>query len=242
MSGNMKGCAKHGFTLVELLLTMGISAILLVTLAILAAQSARSFAMARRNTDQMSGARALIHLLEHELSTRLPGSPLMCSGGKPDRIAWIRLVSPHEEKAGDPGDLATYFYYLHQVEEANGSISQKLFRKCIGPAGTQRILEGDDPSLRPEPEPETDEIVLEQVLGFSMTPVYFDPSTQKLETWDESSPVPAERLKMRLKLIDEAATKGFSNGEDWSRAADSPNPDELPHIRTFSHTFDLTEW
>lgn len=240
MNRFMKGWRKQGFTLIEMLLTMAISSVLLVTLAALVVQGTKGHAMSQRAIDQISEARAFIQLLEHELSTRLPDSPIIYDKDKPDRIAWFRVISPHEENTDDPGDLSMIAYYMHDLATPDGKVQPKLFRKCIGPKLTQQILENEEHASFPEPEPTEDEIVLEQALGFSMTPYYYDPSTQRMEPWSGSNQPPVKMLVMKFKLADETLTKKYSNGNDWRRIAESPSPEEMPYIRTFAHTFHLT--
>jgi prepilin-type N-terminal cleavage/methylation domain-containing protein len=240
MNRDMKRLHQHGFTLIELLLTMAISTVLLCTIAALVGQSTKGYTVSQRAVDQISEARSLIQLLEHELSTRLPDTPLIHRSDKPDQIAWFRVISNHEEKTNHPGDLSMNYYYLYHVEEPDGRIRPKLLRKCISPELTQQILENRDDASFPEPEPTKDEVVLEQVLGFSMTPYYHDPSSQMMESWNGQNQPPAETIVMELKLIDDAAAKYISDTDEWKRVAGSPSPEEVPYIRTFTHTFYLT--
>ncbi len=236
----MKGLRRNGFTLIELLVTMAIAGVLLTILASMMFQSSNGYVISQRAVDQISQARALIQLMDHELSTRLPETPLIHQTQKPAQIAWFRTISTNEESTNSPGDLTMVCYELQYIEDPHGDFRPSLLRKCILPAETRQILENQSSLTFPETDPETDEIVLDDVLVFSIVLQGFNSATQQMEPSDPDLGIPMENLILTLSLVDQSITRNYSDVSEWQRLATSPKPEELPYIRTFKYTFDLT--
>ena len=63
--------------MIELLVAMAITSIIMVTLFSLVGQSTTSYTQTQRAVNAVSQARAFIQFFDRELSTRLPGTPMI---------------------------------------------------------------------------------------------------------------------------------------------------------------------
>lgn len=231
---------RSGFTLIELLVTMAVSSVLLLVLALLIAQSTDGYAMSQRSVNHLSQARAFLQLFGSELSLRLPETPLihLSSFSAPegqDKIAFVRTLSNDEQLPDAPGDLVTNCYYVAFVEDSDQRMVPKLFRKIINPAETQNLIEAGNEAGFPAVDPSLDEPVIDSVLSFKATPMYFNPATGNDEPWNKNIGHAPSHIELALRTIDDSSARRLPNQAAWHRLATSPRKNELQMIRSVSH-------
>lgn len=234
--------------MIELLVAMAITSIIMVTLLSLVGQSTASYTQTQRAVNAISQARAFIQFFDRELSTRLPGTPLVHSpkssaGGPPgsDRIAFVRTLSTDEFLPTDPGDLGTSVYYVDYSADGTRGQSPKLFRKSLGPGDTQAFIEANGTPAMPTVDPTVDEPIIPNVLSFEATPMYQDSSTGNLTPWATSSPEPPSLIELKITFLDDSSAQRFKTPPEWNRLATSPRDNELQLIRTFTRNIAIAK-
>lgn len=220
----------EGFTLFELVVTMAISSVILLTLAGFLTHTTEGYVLAQRSMNHLSQARAFVQLFQSDLSKRLPGTSLIhCpprGGGfqVSDQIAFVRTIANDEQNPDVPGDLVTVCYYVAFAEESNQRVIPKLFRKILNPRETQQLMEAGDGAEFPEVNPSLDESVIDSVLGFHATPSYDNPPSC---------------IELVLRTVDESLSLRLMNEADWIRLASAPKSSELPCIREVSQKLSI---
>lgn len=244
MARGMIPSKTKAFTLVELLVSMAISSVLLLTLAMLMSQATDGYALSQRSIDQITQARAVFHLIETDLSSRLPDAPLAINSDPKDRdkgsnqISLVSVMAGYEQNPEHPGDLATICYYVAYDQDPARETTPKLYRRSLDSAGTQERLEkGIDAPI--EPDPDSDEPVLDGVLKFQAKLYATNPASGLEEAWQASSNHEPTHLELTLTIVDRALAKRLRDRSDWERIADSPKDSELQMIRTFTRKISI---
>lgn len=236
-----------GFTLIELLVAMAITSIIMVTLFSLVGQTTSSYTQTQRAVNAVSQARAFIQFFDRELSTRLPGTPLIYekkSGAYPadsDRIAFVRALTQDEFDKADPGDLGTSVYYVDFSNDGARGESPKLFRKNLGSKKTQDLIEeGAEPAF-PAVDATADEPIVPNVLSFETTPMFRDPADGELKEWSNTSPEPPSVVELSITFVDDSSAQRFKTKDEWDRLATSPRDNELQLVRTFTRNIAIAK-
>lgn len=231
---------RSGFSLVELQVAMAITSVITILLFTLVGQSTASYGQTQRAVNTLSQARAFVQFFERELSTHLPGTPIIHEGGalgspeSSDKIAFVRSLSRYEQDASTPGDLGTSAYYVAFTSDRGTSVSPKLFRKTLNPVETQALIEPASAPSIPDPDPLTDEVIIDNILSFRAIPQFHDPATGELVDWDETSPEEPTTIALTIQFIDESSAMRFSSEAEWNRLATNPRDNERQLIRTFT--------
>ena len=231
--------------MVELLVAMSITSVITLVLFSLVGQSTASYAQTQRAVSKLSQARAFLQFFEHELSTRLPATPLIhqsnAAGGpaSSDKIAFIRVVSRDEQPDTSRGDLGTSVYYVAFTSDRGDAVSPKLFRKSLDPLETQSLLESSPTPDFPEIDPATDEVVVYNMLDFEAAPKYPDPATGELLDWEAAVAERPTCIALTIRFIDDTSAPRFTNETDWNRLATSPRDSERKLIRTFTRMISI---
>ena len=233
--------------MVELLIAMAITSIIMVALFSLVGQSTDSYTRTQRAVNTISQARAFIQFFGRELSTRLPGTPLIHEKGAgdgveaSDKIAFVRAVSSDEQQAAMPGDLNLVSYRVAFTQDSPNAESPKLFRAARRPVETQTFLEITGTPAFPADDPALDEAIVANVIGFTAQPRFYSGSPPVLEDWTESSPEPPSVIELTIRFIDDSSAQRFRTRADWDRLADSPRDSEIQLIRTFTRSIAIAK-
>lgn len=245
-----------GFTLVELLVAMGITSVLMVALLSLVGTSTESLTHTQRALNSISQSRAFLQFFDRELSTRLPGTPLIheinsAAGGlSSDRIAFIRTLTDDEQitfanqTPPEPGDLGTSIYYIAYTDDPRFAPCYSLYRRSLGPEETQEIIESSvtspDPDF-PAATASNGEPVIPNILAFEAKPKYRDPATGDLEDWVITDTEPPAVIELKITFFDESAARRYKTQSEWDRLASAPLDNELRFIRTFSRSIPIAK-
>lgn len=245
MLGVQRSMFARAFTMIELLVSMAITSILMLALFSLVGQSTAGYTRSQRAVNTLSQARAFIQFFGREISTRLPGTPLIhetgSGGGVPDseKIAFIRAISADEEDASDPGDLNTSHYYVAYSADGANAESPKLFRGVLGAEDTQSLIAAAGTPSFPPADPDSDEPIVPNVLGFMAKPKYYAGDPAIPEDWTASSPSPPSLIELTIRFIDDSSAQRFRTRAEWDRLATAPRENELQLIRTFTRTITI---
>lgn len=238
---------SRGFTLVELLASVGITSVLLVVLATIVTHTTDGYAMSQRSVNQLSQTRALLQLLDSELSIRLPDTPLMSlPDGEnamlaTDKLLFVRTLPADERQAGLEDDIATSCYYVRFVENADGQIVPRLFRKILNPSETQAMIEAGSDWKFPELDPTKDEPVVDGVVGFDVKPMCLDPETGSDKPWSPAIGHEPAYLEIMICTIDEAMSRRIKSPSEWHRVATAPQDGERQFIHKVSHKLSVSK-
>jgi prepilin-type N-terminal cleavage/methylation domain-containing protein len=231
---------RQGLTLIELLVTMTITSMLLITLAALVSQSTDAYSLSQRSLAHLSQSRAFVQIFQSELSLRLPDTPLVhhASNQGPamdyDKIIFVRTIPAIEQRSDSQGDIAAIYYYVEFAEGANQSVAPKLFRKILNFKETQSLIEAGSSAAFPEIDPSHDEPILDFVLSFQAIPMHLNPTTGNEERWDKTIDYEPSHVKISIRTIDESSSHRYVNEAEWNRLAISPKESERQIIRTIS--------
>lgn len=239
----------RGFSMIELLVAMAITSIIMVTLFSLVGQTTTSYTQTQRAVNAVSQARAFIQFFDRELSTRLPGTPLVhekksAAGGpsSSERIAFVRALTADEFTDTDPGDLGTSIYYVAFSNDGSRGESPKLFRKSLGPKETQeKIIEAGNTPALPTVDPTKDETIIPNVLSFEATPMFRDTANGGLTEWANGSPQPPSVVELEITFIDDSSAQRFKTQAEWNRLATAPRDNELQLVRTFTRNIAIAK-
>lgn len=234
--------------MVELLIAMAITSILMLALFTLVGQSTDSYTRTQRAVNTISQARAFIQFFGRELSTRLPGTPMVhekaTSGGvveSSEKIAFVRAVSSDEQTTAKPGDLNLVSYRVAFSQDTTNTESPKLFRAARNPELTQTFLETAGTPAFPADDPALDEPIIPNVIGFSAKPRYYSGSTPVLTDWTTTSPLPPSVIELTIRFIDDSTARRFKTRAEWDRLATSPRENERQFIRSFTRTIAIAK-
>jgi type II secretory pathway pseudopilin PulG len=234
--------------MVELLISMAISTIILMALFSLVGQSTDSYTRTQRAVNTISQARAFIQFFGRELSTRLPGTPMVhvkaTSNGiveASEKIAFVRAVSNDEQQAAKPGDLNLVSYRVAFSQDTTNIESPKLFRATRNPELTQTFLETAGTHAFPAADPVLDEPIVANVIGFTSKPRFYSGSPPVLIDWTTTSPQPPSVIELSIRFIDDSTAQRFKTRVEWDRLATSPRENEKQFIRTFTRTIAIAK-
>jgi|688.fasta_scaffold22026_9 type II secretory pathway pseudopilin PulG len=230
----------RGLTLIELLVTMAITSMLLIALAVIVSQSTNAYSLSQRSLDHLSQSRAFIQIFQSELTLRLSDTPLIHQtsnrGGTMnyDKIFFVRIIPANERSSDSNGDIASSCYYVAFAESGNQGVAPKLFRKIITSKETQSFIEAGSSAEFPEVDPNLDEPILDFVISFQAIPMYIDPTSGSEERWDKTIHSEPSHIKLSIRTMDESISGRYVNEAEWERLTISPNESERQMIRTVS--------
>ncbi len=234
--------------MVELLISMAITSIIMLALLSLVGQSTDSYTRTQRAVNTISQARAFMQFFGRELSTRLPGTPMVhekaSSNGvveASEKIAFVRAVSSDEQQAAKPGDLNLVSYRVAFSQDTTNVESPKLFRAARNPALTQTFLETAGTPAFPAADAALDEPIVANVIGFTAKPRYYSGSPPVLTDWTATSPQPPSVIELSIRFIDDSTAQRFKTRAEWDRLATSPRENEKQFIRTFTRTIAIAK-
>lgn len=234
--------------MVELLIAMAITSIIMLALFSLVGQSTDSYTRTQRAVNTISQARAFIQFFGRELSTRLPGTPMVheksTSSGvveASEKIAFVRAVSSDEQQAAKPGDLNLVSYRVAFSQDGTSAVSPKLIRAARNPELTQTFLETASTPAFPAADPILDEPIVANVLGFTAKPRFYSGSPPVLTDWTATSPLPPSVIELNIRFIDDSTARRFKTRAEWDRLATSPRDNERQFIRTFTRTIAIAK-
>lgn len=242
--------------MMELLVSMAITSILMITLLSLVGQSTDSYTRTQKAVNSLSQARAFMQFFEKEISTNLPDTHLLYektenssqeSPVNSDKLLFIRTLSTDEETDTDPGDIGTTHYYVAITADRGSAVSPKLYRQILGSEKTQELIEAGDgiafPAQNPSGATDPDEPLVYNVIDFTAQPKYRD-STGALLEWDDTLDEAPVVIDLTIRFVDDSTGERFKTKAKWDALAqDATDTDSANYslIQTFSRTIAIGE-
>lgn len=227
----MRSRRTHGFTLVEMLVSMGAGTVVLL----LAVTSLRSTGDGyTRSTSSMSAereARAVLTIAAEDLSKAVPGREMVFGGSdalwEKDKLGFLCL---QPEDAQSPtewvGDLCGVVYYLDDLEIGRDTV-RCLMRGFRDSEETFQALRSDTVSELYEPR-DVDEPVSFGVLAFEVEPLLRRPAGG-WSRWNEAADSEWEgpdAVRMRLVVARRELMGKLRRAGDWDASPLLGDPEE----------------
>lgn len=212
---------RGGFTLLELLVTMAIGAVLLLMAATLLGRAGDSYGQGSGSMAAEREARAVLTQMAEDLSKAVwhPDTVFESAGEgwKRDRTGFLCL-QPEDAQSDDgrTGDLCAVHYYVKDIEVGNATVRclMRGFRESgeVFPALKAGPV---DPLFAAE---ETDEPVAFGVLAFEATPLRREPGTGALVEWTRTGNLltgSPDFLRIRLVVARRELLGKLATSTDW---------------------------
>jgi len=240
---NRKITYAQGFTLIELLTSMAISSIILLFLFGLINQSSITYKTSSGAINTLSESRAFLQFFESDLSSRLPGSPLLSEvAATPfDKIGVLRVKSfdePEAPASQPDSDVRSSIYYVAFTADFRGTVSPKLYRHYLDGPASQALLDSSPTPTIPLGDPSIDEPIIYNVVSFKAQPKHNSSSGQPT-LWTAASNTPPEWVEITIEIIDDGTAARFRTQASWSALVDPNNRDRQQNVRTFTRTIPL---
>ena len=203
-------------------------------------QSSSTYQETQRAVTTLSDARSFLKFFENELSSRMPGTPVLFeTTTATDKIGFIRAQSYDEQKITE-GDLQTAIYYTAFTADSKGAGSPKLFRHSLDAKETQDLIETTGTPAMPSIDPTTDEPILYNVVTFKAQPKYYDTSGRPQDWTPASSEKPA-LVEVTVGVVDDSTAARYQAEPSWAKLRDSNNTDAKKYVRTYTRTILLSK-
>lgn len=233
--------ATRGFTLIELLTSMAIISIVMLLLLSLMDQSSSTYRNSQSAVSSLSEARAFFQFFESDLSSRLPGTPLMLEQEThADKVAFVRSQSYDEQISLSAGDLRTSVYYVAFTTDPGGSVSPKLFRKSLDDRETQTLVESSSTPAMPASQPAIDEPIVYNVIRYKTEAKAYN-AAGALETWTTTSTGQPAVLEVTLEITDDFTASRYKTEASWNTLRSTSNKKARETVRTYTRSITLSQ-
>lgn len=217
-----------GFSLVEMLVTMTIGAILLMIAANMLGRAGDSYDRGSGSVSAEREARAVLTQIASDLSkaewhkdTKFESKG---EGWKQGKLCVFSLQPDDAQSTdGRSGDLCVVNYYLKDIKVGNAMV-RCLMRGFRESATVFPALRNGDSSTLFEEDP-ADEPVAFGVLSFEVEPVIRDGSG-KWDTWIDGTATGPEAVRLRLVIARRELLGKLTTVEDWNSSPLRGNPEE----------------
>lgn len=212
---------RGGFTLLELLVTMAIGAVLLLIAATMLGRAGDSYSQGSGSVAAEREARAVLTQMGEDFAKAVGHKDnIFEAGGEGWKRARTGFLSLQPEDAqsedGRSGDLCAVHYYVKDIQVGESTVRclMRGFRESgeVFPA----IKAG---SLTPMfAEEDTDEPVAFGVLAFEATPLTREPGTGSLITWSAAGNLVTESpdfIRIRLVIARRELLGKLASTSDW---------------------------
>lgn len=227
--------SRHsGFTLVEMMVSMAVASVVLLTAAYLLGGTGDSYDRVGGNVAAEREARAAIAQMRSDMESALhhPAAPFSNSA---DTLAFLSLQPAiAQSDAGRIGDVCAVNYRLTDLPVGN-RVTRVLVRGFRESAETFASLKSGSASGLFDPRDLLDEPVAFGVLAFDTNPVVRD-ETGGWRTWSPAGGDAPEAVDLRLVLARRETLGRLRTAGDWdaatSRADNAENESDLEVYET----------
>lgn len=198
-------------------------------------QSSSTYQETQRAVTTLSDARSFLKFFEDELSSRMPGTPVLFeTTTETDKVGFVRAQSYDEQKTTE-GDLQTAIYYTAFTKDDKGAVSPKLFRHSLDAKKTQDLIETTGTPTMPQTDTATDEPILYNVVNFRAQPKYYDTSGTPRD-WTPASTEKPTLMEVTVAVIDDSTAARYQAEPLWAKLRDSNNADAKKYVRSYTRT------
>ena len=242
-------------TLLEVLVTCSVGAIVLMVLAGVLGQTGTVYADSNRAVEMLRDGRAGLGILRRDMAGMI--RPVATADIK---LSYVRDDAKMEtacgmftlqalgaqSRASASGDLCYVLYYLAVTDDPYSGVSRKLYRKLVSSADLAALL-AKPIFVPPLPTPESDDVVAFNVLDFTMDFKFRAPTTGRWSLATTHAEVQAaEECEVTLRVLSGVASKALEKHDDWLPNGgehegfdfDKDENDD-PAVRTFRALFSL---
>lgn len=208
----------RGFTLVELLVSMAIGSIVLLTAASLLGGGGDGYERAGGGISTEREARALMTQLASDLSTaRFHKDGVIEESStkwRADRLGFLSLQpSDAQSESGRIGDLCAVNYYIKDLV-SNGRTTRCLMRGFRESKDTFEALKSDKVSTLFAERENIDEPVAFGVLSFEVKPKKRDTAGNWMD-WVKNDDAGPEALEVKLVIVRRSLAGRLKQAADW---------------------------
>lgn len=208
----------RGFTLVELLVSMAIGSIVLLTAASLLGGGGDGYERAGGGISTEREARALMTQLASDLSTaRFHKDGVIGESStkwRADRLGFLSLQpSDAQSESGRIGDLCAVNYYIKDLV-SNGRTTRCLMRGFRESKDTFEALKGDKVAPLFTERENIDEPVAFGVLSFEVKPKKRDTAGNWMD-WVKNDDAGPEALEVKLVIVRRSLAGRLKQAADW---------------------------
>jgi prepilin-type N-terminal cleavage/methylation domain-containing protein len=216
---NLPRSAKYGFTLVELLSSMVVGAMVLLAAAALLGTSGAGYERVGGGVATEREARALIGQLTADLASARfhPDGVIEDTGAAwpAARLGFLTLQPAQaQSREGRVGDLCAVHYYIKDLEIA-GKTVRCLMRGFRESSETFAALENNNKDVLFRPYDTLDEPVAFGVAGFEVRPVTLD-ENGKWSEWSRGNKNGPDALDVRLVIARRDLAGRLRTAADWN--------------------------
>jgi prepilin-type N-terminal cleavage/methylation domain-containing protein len=229
----------QGFSLVELLMAMAITSILMLTLFGIVGQTSTNYRLTQRKVSTLADSRSLFHFLDDDIASRVANTRFFLQTGTSNQSEFAFVRTRDSQDSNDTGDLDTSIYYVAFTADDANSGSPKLFRRTLGGADTQKLLEQGNTAAFPTVDPEIDEPLAYHVLRFSIEAKQRDPAGH-WQAWDKTAGTSPSLLEITFEVLDDLNAQRLPQEGQWTALAQSTEPQKREAVRRHIHRITLT--
>lgn len=250
------GKRAGGFTLAELIVSMGMAVTLMLVVVAVMAAGSDGYGQAHRRVNANVEARAALTTLADDVAGMLFDENFVRKTGDgtwPSGELSFLALKPRgaQDGAKASGDLCFVHYYTavtQRLEENRGPYSRKLYRRLVSSADVMEVLRdgGDFESPTVDPARDEDEPVAFNVVQFEVTPKLLQ-TGGSARAWQDGDERP-DVIEVILRVTDNETARLLKDEGDWDGSGalarrllgEGSESDAGKRLRTFSVTIPVT--
>lgn len=208
----------RGFSLIEVLVSMTLSLMVILTVLAATGMTTRGYQGATRRIDTMVEARGALRILADDVSTILGVEANEFDWDNSDENfheIWFKTLKPIDAQDQDEavGDVCYVHYFTAVTPDSpveGSAITRKLYRRFLD---SSEVLESIRSQTLPEPDadPEQAEVVAFNVMGFQVSP-----RSRNSSSGDDGTREDLQQLGIELFVLDNETSARFQTSADWS--------------------------
>lgn len=245
-----------GFTLAELMVSMGMAVTLMLVVVAVMGAGSDGFGQANRRVNANVEARAALTTMTDDVAGMLFDDNFVVKTGDgtwPSGELSFLALKPRGAQDGSKasGDLCFIHYYTavtQPLEEERGPFSRKLYRRLVSSADVMDVLRsgGDFESPAADPARIEDEPVAFNVVQFEVMPKLLETGGEA-KVWQEGDGQP-DFIDVVLRVTDNATAGTLRAESDWDGSGplakrllgDGSENDPGKRVQTFSVTIPMS--
>ncbi len=220
---------RHGFTLVELLVSMTVGSVLLFLAATLLGRAGDSYDRGSGSVAAEREARAVLTQMGEDFGkAEWHKDTIFEAGGEGWKRARVGFLSLQAEDAqtedGRTGDLCAVHYYIKDIKVGTGTV--RCLMRGFRESGEVFPALKSDSFTSLFAEEDTDEPVAFGVLSFEAKPMRRDPFTRELEDRLDDPEDRVTDIRIRLVIARRELLGKLSSSAEWDSSPLRGKPDE----------------
>lgn len=229
-----KSCRKTGFTIIELVGSLSVCFLLVLTCGVLLRMSGEQKRSIARSFEWQREAQLIHEVLKEDLISAHGRHWHEGNGEEDCEVGWFSLKSRQAQSASKcVGNLCAVGYRLVDQQVGGGRVQRNLLRQQLDSAEVFEAIMADDRESLWQVGPEA-EALAQGVLLFELWPLLRDDS-QSWQPWYSVLSAMPEAVELRLVLASPELQERLKTSEDWDAARWDMNQlggDEVHELRS----------